>query len=112
LEGNLREHELISDRPCIARINSREYRNNVLNPAESAKEHSLKTFCKEIAHFLDGERIAGHYEELVLVAEPHTLGIMRASLNIKVKKLVSGSIEKDFGWIDNKEVSSRVLDYI
>ena len=115
--GDFREQELTSDRPGIGRMNSREYRGNVYNPGSSAKEQSLKQFCREVARYLNACRLnptqnENSYDELILVAESHTLGILRSVLNEQVSRKVVGTLDKDFAWIETRELREIVMDYL
>lgn len=115
--GDFREQELTSDRPGIGRMNSREYRGNVYNPGSSAKEQSLKQFCREVAHYLNACRLnptqnENSYDELILVAESHTLGILRSVLNEQVSRKVVGTLDKDFAWIETRDLPEIVMDYL
>jgi len=115
--GDFREQELTSDRPGIGRMNSREYRGNVYNPGSSAKEQSLKQFCREVAHYLNACRLnptqnENSYDELILVAESRTLGILRSVLNEQVSRKVVGTLDKDFAWIETRDLPEIVMDYL
>lgn len=110
--GNFREGELTSDRPGIGRMNSREYRNNVLTPSGSAKEETLKRFCHEIADYLDTERTTKKFDELMLVAEPHTLGMLRATLPDQVERKIAAIVDKDFAWVETRKIAEVMSAYL
>ncbi len=110
--GNFREGELTSDRPGIGRMNSREYRSNVLTPSGSAKEQSLKRFCHEIATYLDTERTTENFDELMLVAEPHTLGILRATLPAQVERKIAATVNKDFAGVETRVIAEVMSPYL
>jgi protein required for attachment to host cells len=115
--GDFLEQELTSDRPGIGRMNSREYRGNVYNPGSSAKEVSLKQFCRKVAHYLNACRLnsnqhAEGYDELILIAESHTLGILRSVLHEQVSRKVVSTLDKDFAWIETRDLPDIVLEYL
>ena len=111
-EGDLKEGELTADRPGKARMPQQEFGSNSLSPSGSAKEESLKKFCKQVGKYLNIERTTDHYDELILVAEPRTLGTLKSSLNSQVSKMITSTVDKDFAWIETEDISDIVMDYI
>lgn len=110
--GNFRESELTSDRPGIGRMNSREYRGNVYTPPSTAKEHTLEDFCQEVSRYLNHKRMEDCYDELVLVAEPHTLGKLKESLNEQVSRKIIFTLDKDLAWMKTRDIPGAVLHYL
>lgn len=111
-EGNFQEGELTSDRPGVGRMNAREYRGNVLTAAASAKEESLKDFCREVGEYLDTKRMEDQFDELVLVAEPHTLGRLKDALDEQVAHKVVLTLDKDLAWMETRDIPGVVLEYL
>jgi protein required for attachment to host cells len=66
-----------------------------LEKHESAHEHTARTFAKELADIVDRGRTDGRFGRVVLVAEPHFLGLLRGSLSTEVTKMVEASVSKD-----------------
>lgn len=111
-EGNFQEGELTSDRPGVGRMNSREYRGNVLTAAACAKEETLKDFCAEVGDFLDTKRMEDSFDDLVLIAEPHTLGKLKAALDKQVARAIVLTLDKDFAWMKTRDIPEAVLAYL
>jgi protein required for attachment to host cells len=66
-----------------------------LDHATSAREHESQMFAKSLARHLKELHNDHHFEQLVLVAPPRFLGLLRQELPKPLDKLVSQSIDKD-----------------
>ncbi len=75
------------------------------------KEQSLKKFCREISGYLELERNTSHFDDLVLVAEPHTLGVLKQSLGDQLTKKVASTIDKDFAWVETRDIPELMDEY-
>jgi protein required for attachment to host cells len=63
--------------------------------AASAHEHSAEVFAKELAGELKSGRAQQHVTQIILIAEPHFLGILRHELDAPTARLVTSSVPKD-----------------
>ncbi len=59
------------------------------------KKHEAEVFAKEIAERLDKARAMGQFEELVLVAAPEFLGLLRKHLSPNTLKAVGRAVSKN-----------------
>jgi len=59
------------------------------------KRHEAELFAKRIADRLELVRAKGEWEQLILIATPEFLGVLRQQLSAKVAKLVSKTIDKN-----------------
>src|SRR5688572_5236833 len=71
-----------------------------------AAEHRTELFAKRLGDYLDKARTEHRYDELVLVAPPKFLGMMRKSLGREVEKLVADQVPKDLSWFNARELES------
>jgi protein required for attachment to host cells len=71
-----------------------------------AVEHRTELFAKRLGDYLDKARTEHRYDELVLVAPPKFLGMMRKSLGREVEKLVADEVPKDLSWFNARELES------
>jgi protein required for attachment to host cells len=97
-ESRAHERDLTSDRP------GRASDQHVLNAAHSARDQQANEFAREIVDCLEGGRINGGFERLVLVAAPDLLGLLRKALNGQLSKLVSRTIDKNLTQQDAREI--------
>jgi protein required for attachment to host cells len=71
-----------------------------------AVDHRTELFAKRLGDYLDKARTDHRYDELVLVAPPKFLGMMRKSLGKEVEKLVADQVPKDLSWFNHRDVES------
>ena len=92
--SRMRGSELISDRPgrTIDRKGSRRHAKEVSTPI---KVQEAMKFALQINEYIDGERKKNNFSELVLIAAPEFLGILRKTLGKQTGKLISREIDKN-----------------
>lgn len=74
----------------------------------SPHEHSAESFAKELAAELRVGRSQKHVDRIVLIAEPHFLGLVRHELDDATAHLVTASVAKDLVKLDVKELEAHV----
>jgi len=79
-----------------------------LDPASSAKDHEEKMFAKSLGKHLKELYNQQHYEQLILIAPPKFLGLLRNELPGVLEKLVTRTINKDLTLSSVEEL----LDYL
>lgn len=93
-EGRLREGDLVSDRP--GRVSDRAaFGRHAGAPPESAHEHEVSEFARDLASKLQQARIAGKFSRLVLAAEPRFLGLLRGALDSNTARCVISAVPKN-----------------
>ncbi|WKZ56855.1 MAG: host attachment protein [Bdellovibrionota bacterium] len=78
-KGLLRERELVSDRPGRASHN-RHGQRNPLPRRQSATETLQVRFVNHVADQLTAQFHKKRFENVHLIAEPHTLGLLRKAI--------------------------------
>lgn len=106
--GKLANHEIKSDKYGEAFAGGSSNAHHSLASEQNPREHVLEKFAKELVRYLDDEGDRGHFEQLILVAEPRTLGSITSSLNAKNQKRVAGSLIKDLSYAGAAEIKERV----
>ncbi len=66
-----------------------------LDPASDAREIEAQSFARLLGRHLKDLHNQQHFEQLILVAPPRFLGMLRKELASPLDKLVSQSIDKD-----------------
>jgi len=79
-----------------------------LEPASSARENEAQGFARLLARHLKDLHNQQHFEQLILVAPPRFLGLLRKELSSPLDKLVTRTIDKD---LTNASVE-QLIDYI
>jgi protein required for attachment to host cells len=97
LEGSLQEHELVSDRPGrnASPAAAWTYRHGYSSKVDK-HEHVAHTFAKRIAERLRQGRNESRFRDLVLVAEPHFMGVLRGKLDSATQSKVSYEVKREY----------------
>ncbi len=93
-ESRLAGRDLTSDRPGRTHDSGGEGRH-ALAVEETHKEREAANFARTLADELKSRRNDGIFNQLVLVAEPGFLGLLRDALDNPTKKLVIGEVKKN-----------------
>jgi protein required for attachment to host cells len=75
--------------------NPREHAHTPLTGEESARDHVERRFATQLATMLDKKRRDRAFEQLILVAEPKLLGLLRHQLSEPTRRLVKLESSKD-----------------
>ena len=103
-EGRLRNSQLLSDKPgrSFARSGS-----GVRHSFEqSAHEERARKFALKICRVLEADAEKNRFSDLVIVAEPHFLGLLNQHLPEKVKVLVRQSVPKE--WVQGSDAELEI----
>lgn len=92
--GRLRDGDIESDRQGRSFSRTTAARH-ALETSESAHEHITKSFVRMLGERLKQGRIAAQFERLILVAEPHLLGLLRDALDHETSRRVVASVTKN-----------------
>ncbi|WP_022947570.1 host attachment protein [Methylohalobius crimeensis] len=74
------------------------------------KKHEAEVFAKEIAEYLEKMRATGRFEELVLVAAPEFLGMLRKHMTPASLKLVARAVSKNLVRDDEAAIRKAALE--
>lgn len=88
-EARAHERDLTSDRP------GRSSDNHVLGTAHGTHDQQAHAFAREIAERLEHGRVGAQFEQLVVVAAPDLLGMLRKAMNSHVTKMVVREMHKN-----------------
>jgi len=80
--------------------------------AQDAKEHAQEELAREIAGALTSGRNDKSYDELVLVAPPSFLGLLRKQLDSPTLQLVVASHDKDLSKLKEHELAKLAPDLV
>jgi protein required for attachment to host cells len=82
-----------------------------LQPRTFPKDHEEQSFAKELGKHLKALHNQLHYEELIMVASPRFLGMLRNELDTTIDKLVSRTINKDLLQASIDELIEYIKNY-
>lgn len=89
-ESRLRRQDLVTDRPGQVQ-ESRTPGEYAAKESTDPKKVEAQDFARELADHLNQAREAGRFRQLVLLAEPHFLGILRKQLDKPTTDAVAGA---------------------
>ena len=104
-EGRMTNRELESDKQGSARFGSS---GGGYERHEDSHEHSARKFAAEIAKHLDHARTSHSFDQLVLVAEPHFLGMLKHELSRETAARVRETVHKDLHAVPDRDIASHV----
>jgi protein required for attachment to host cells len=93
-EGTAHPRDLISDAPGRA-FDSIGSGRHAMAPNTGVKEEQRRRFVKEMVERLQTAHFKGEFDELVLLAGPGVLGVIRKTLTPDLAKIVIKAIPKD-----------------
>jgi len=109
-ESRLRGHEIMADRPGRTQQSSATGTRAGMEPTTPPKDVEAEHFAQQLADVLEEGHGRNAYTELVLVAPPQFLGLLRKSISAQVAKRVSASLDKDLTDVKEGELPERVAD--
>ncbi|MDD9971048.1 MAG: host attachment protein [Myxococcales bacterium] len=99
-EGRMRSGQLDTDAPGTASMKGSQGGAHPMAREQSAHDREAANFARELADALRGYRAENRFGELVLVAEPGFLGMLREALDGPTSACVAGTIRKDLSHVD------------
>lgn len=112
-KGNYTESELDSDRP------GRGYSSaaggtihHSMDRRNQKHETVAKDFADRIAHALGSARRENRFKDVVLVAEPHFLGLLREHLDAETRAKIAHEVHREYLEGSDSEIRERILDAI
>lgn len=102
-ESRMTDSELMSD---TSRISAN--RRGSLQPRTFPKDHEEQTFAKQLGKHLKELYNREPYEELILVASPRFLGMLRDELHASIANLVTATIDKELIHLDKEKLLEQL----
>jgi protein required for attachment to host cells len=93
-EGAAHKRDLVSDAPGRA-YNRVGPAGHGMNPDTAVKEEERRKFVKEMTELLEGAYLKGGFNQLVILAAPAVLGVIRKTLSSSLARAVIKEVPKD-----------------
>lgn len=106
-EGRAKGRDLVTDRPGRVKQSASPLRP-AMEPPTSPHEVESERFAHSIARLLESGLAENAYEQLVLIAPPHFLGLVRAALSQTVAKHVELTLDKDYTALAVGDLAERI----
>jgi protein required for attachment to host cells len=108
--GKKTETELDSDRPGrgSSSAGSGTIRHS-LDRRFHRHEEMAKRFARRIVRTLEAGNLEGRFGAVVLVAEPHFLGLLRATLSKPLRERVRASVPREFAQGSDLQIRAHIF---
>lgn len=93
-QGRMQNKDIDTDKPGRVFDSFGEGRHST-SPKQEPTEHIAQQFALDLAELLNRGRLTHAYDQLILVAEPKFLGILRAALDKNTESLVIQTVNKE-----------------
>ena len=107
--GKLKDGEINADRPGRAYDRMGGGRH-AMSSEETPHDHVAANFARELAEVLRTARNEHRFEQIVLVAEPRFLGMLRGALDKQTAALVHGTVGKDLAHVSLHEMQAHLRE--
>jgi protein required for attachment to host cells len=105
-DGRRHSGELDADRP--GRSVDRSGQGHAYEAHLDTRQHAVSQFAKELAHDLAREFHLGAFRELVIIAPPRFLGMLRDSLDTKLRRALIATLAKDLPRANEEEIRTHL----
>lgn len=110
VEGRLHDREITSDLP--GKIKSVGGGGHAFEQPTDPKKHEADTFAHRVAQYLEDAHNANRFEQLLIVAAPTFLGLLRNQLSEPIKRLVRFELDKEITRLNAAEIRRHLPEYL
>jgi protein required for attachment to host cells len=87
-------------------------RRSAMEPRTTPKEAESQRFAQALSNRLEAATAKRSFDDLVLVAPPHFLGVLHGALGPQAAKCLRATVDKDLSTLDAADVRERLLDVV
>lgn len=109
-EGRLHDREITSDLP--GKIKSTGAGGHAFEQPTDPKKHEADIFAHRISQYLEEAHNANRFEQLLIVAAPSFLGLLRNNLPDQIKKLVRFELDKDITLMSAADIRQHLPEFL
>jgi len=99
--------DLVTDRQGRVKQSASQMRS-AIQPTKPLHEIEAEHFAHSVSKVLESGLAENAYERVALVAPPHFLGLLRATIPLNVAKRVELTLDKDYTALKPDELAERV----
>ncbi len=107
-EGRLHDRYITTGLPV--KIKSADGGGHAFEQRIDTKKHEADAFAQRFVHYLQDAHNAGKFEQLLIIAEPTFLGLLRHHLPEPVKKRIVFDRDKNITTQDAADISKHLQD--
>lgn len=109
-EGRLHDREITSDLP--GKIKSADGGGHAFEQPTDPKKHEADAFAHRVAHYLEDAHKAKRFEQLLIIAAPAFLGLLRNHLSEQLKQGVRFELDKDITTLSPADIRQHLPEYL
>ena len=109
-EGRLHDRDITSDYP--GKIKGEGSVGHAFEQPTDPKKHEADNFAHRIAHYLEEAHNANKFEQLLIIAEPSFLGLLRRCLPEHIKKHVCFELDKNITMQSAADIRKHLPKYL
>ncbi len=110
-EGRLHDREMTSDFPGKIK-NPGGAGGHAFEQPTDPKKHEASNFAHRIGHYLEEAHNEKKFEQLLIIAEPSFLGLLRIHLPDQIKKLVCFELDKNITTHSADDIRKHLPTYL
>ncbi|UYF99741.1 MULTISPECIES: host attachment protein [unclassified Halomonas] len=107
-EGQMHEGDLVTDSPGADVHTGSQGSARSSAEGGEALEHENEMFAKQVVQYLFDARTSNKMDELILIAAPKFLGLLRDKLDKPTQKLVTHTLSKDYTKASSDEIEEAI----
>ncbi len=108
-EARLHEQELTSDLPGRSYKGDGSGRHGMADTTEPKRQEAIN-FAREISNHLEEARKKGELKQLIIIAAPMLLGLLREQLSNTTRKLITMELDKNITQLKPDEIRRHLPD--
>jgi protein required for attachment to host cells len=108
--SRLHDREMTTDLP--GKIKSADGGGHALEQPTDPKKHEADNFAHQIAQHLESAYNANKFEQLLIIAEPSFLGLLRNRMPENIKKHVCFELDKNITTQSAAEIRKHLPEYL
>jgi protein required for attachment to host cells len=109
-ESRLHEQDLTSSAPGRD-FTSMGSRRHAMEPKTTQKDHEFELFAKSLSEHLDTARLNKDFSQLIVMASPNFLGILRHAFSPATKDLINKEINKDVVHMSTSDILEHLSSH-
>ena len=110
LEGRLHDREMTSDFP--GKIKGNGKMGHAFEQRTDPKQNESDKFARQIANYLEDAHNTNKFNQLLLIAEPSFLGLLRKNFSEPIRKLVALELDKNITTHSIGDIRKYLVSYL
>ena len=110
LEGRLHDREMTSDFPGKIKCNGKM--GHAFEQRTDPKQNESDKFARQIANYLEDAHNTNKFNQLLLIAEPSFLGLLRKNFSEPIRKLVALELDKNITTHSIGDIRRYLVSYL